>query len=99
MNPVMAATGGFTPLPRSPAMHAPRRFFPALFLGFVLAAVPLLAAGQQFGESVIQRGHVQEDLYLGGGSVRVMGQVDGDVSAAGGRGAIEDTVDGGGGRA
>lgn len=75
-------------------MYAARRFFPALFLGFVLAAVPLLATGQQFGESVIQRGHVQEDLYLGGGSVRVLGQVDGDVSAAGGRVSIEDTVNG-----
>ena len=69
-------------------MHTPRRFFSALFLGCVLAAAPLLAAGQQFGESVIQRGHVQEDVYLIGGSVRVMGQVDGDVSAAGGRVSI-----------
>ena len=75
-------------------MHTPRRLFPVLFLGCVLAAGPLLAAAQQFGESVIQRGHVQEDVYLIGGSVRVMGQVDGDVSAAGGRVSIEDAVNG-----
>ncbi|HJX17409.1 MAG TPA: hypothetical protein VJ437_04350 [Acidiferrobacterales bacterium] len=75
-------------------MHTPRRFFPALFLGCVLAANPLLVAGQQIGESVIQRGHVQKDVYLIGGSVRVLGQVDGDVSAAGGRVSIEDTVNG-----
>ena len=75
-------------------MYTARRFFPSLLLGCVLAAGPLQAAGQQFGESVIQRGHVQEDVYLGGGSVRVMGQVDGDVSAAGGRVSIEDTVNG-----
>ena len=75
-------------------MPTPRRFFSALFLGCVLAAGPLLATGQQFGESVIQRGHVQEDVYLAGGSVRVLGQVDGDVSAAGGHVSIEDTVNG-----
>ena len=75
-------------------MHTPRHFFPALFLGCALVAAPLLAAGQQFGESVIQRGHVQEDVYLAGGSVRVLGQVDGDVGAAGGRVSIEGTVSG-----
>jgi cytoskeletal protein CcmA (bactofilin family) len=75
-------------------MFTARRRFLAWFLGCLFAAGPLLAAAQQFGESVIQRGHAQEDLYLGGGSVRVLGQVDGDVSAAGGRVSIEDTVNG-----
>jgi hypothetical protein len=75
-------------------MFTPLRFIAALLLGGLLATGPAPLAAQQFGESVVQRGRVQEDLYLAGGNVSVQAQVEGDVSAAGGRVAIEDTVGG-----
>ncbi len=63
-------------------------------LCFLLVAVPLLAHGQQWGETVSIRGPVKEDLYLAGGQVEVSGRVDGDVGAAGGRITIDDRVSG-----
>jgi len=63
----------------------------ALLTGFLLTSAPV-AGAQTFGESVTQRGLVQEDLYLAGSSVTVAAQAEGDVSAAGGRVTIENSV-------
>jgi cytoskeletal protein CcmA (bactofilin family) len=68
-----------------------RIFSMALLAGFLLACIPV-AGAQTFGESVTQRGRVQEDLYLAGSSVTVAAQAEGDVSAAGGRVTIENSV-------
>jgi cytoskeletal protein CcmA (bactofilin family) len=68
-----------------------RIFSTMLLAGFLLTCAPVGGA-QAFGESVTQRGHVQEDLYLAGSSVTVAAQAEGDVSAAGGRVTIENSV-------
>jgi cytoskeletal protein CcmA (bactofilin family) len=69
-------------------------FVPALAVAILLTTAGIPAVAQQFGESVVQRGHVQEDVYLAGADVSVQGRVDGDVTAAGGRVGIEDVVNG-----
>ena len=68
-----------------------RIFSTALLAGFLLTCAPVVDA-QTFGESVTQRGHVQEDLYLAGSSVTVDAQAEGDVSVAGGRVTIENNI-------
>ena len=68
-----------------------RIFSTALLAAFLLTCTPVVGA-QTFGESVTQRGRVQEDLYLAGSSVTVDAQAEGDVSAAGGRVTIDNSV-------
>lgn len=74
-------------------MRITRNFLAAL-LAVIAASSALPSSAQQFGESVIQRGTVTEDLYLAGGRVSVAANVAGDVTAAGARVTIEDSVDG-----
>jgi cytoskeletal protein CcmA (bactofilin family) len=68
------------------------RFFYLVLLATVLLTSAPVAGAQTFGETVTQRGRVQEDLYLAGSTVTVAADVEGDVSAAGGRVTIENTV-------
>lgn len=74
-------------------MRITRNFLAAL-LAVIASSSALPSSAQQFGESVILRGAVTEDLYLAGGRVSVAANVAGDVIAAGARVTIEDTVNG-----
>lgn len=49
---------------------------------------------QQFGESVIRRGPVNEDIYLAGGTVNLSIMAEGDVVVAGGNITIGDEIKG-----
>jgi cytoskeletal protein CcmA (bactofilin family) len=63
----------------------------------VLAAALLAgstSAAQQVGRTVVKRGTIAEDVYLGGGTVDLRADVTGDVVAAGGRVIIEQRVSG-----
>lgn len=75
-------------------MRPVRLRFAVWCLGAVLGAGSGACGAQQFGESVVQRGRVAEDLYLAGGTVSVEAQVEGDVTAAGGQVTIDDAVSG-----
>ena len=67
---------------------------------WMLFALPCLLlssvvmSAQDVGETVLKRGHISEDLYLAGGRVDVLAEVNGDVIAAGGRVAIDSQVTG-----
>ncbi len=56
-----------------------------------LPAVPLHA--QEFGEVVIKRGSVDDDLYLAGGQVDLYATVSGDVVVAGGQLHLEGDIE------
>ena len=56
-----------------------------------LPAVPLHA--QEFGEVVIKRGSVDDDLYLAGGQVDLYAAVSGDVVVAGGQLHLEGDIE------
>jgi cytoskeletal protein CcmA (bactofilin family) len=75
-------------------MRPVRLRFALWCLGVLLGAASGLSTAQQFGESVVQRGRVAEDLYVAGGTVSVAAQVEGDVTAAGGQVTIDDSVSG-----
>jgi hypothetical protein len=49
---------------------------------------------QESGETVLKRGSFAEDVYIAGGRVDVLAEVDGDVLAVGGRVAIDSQVTG-----
>lgn len=75
-------------------MNIFQRAFP-LFLSTIvfctLAAAPLHA--QEFGEVVIKRGSVDDDLYLAGGQVDLYATVSGDVVVAGGQLHLEGDIE------
>lgn len=64
-----------------------------LLMWLVLGA-PLAPAAQEAGLSVLKRGAIAEDLYVAGGRVDVLAEVDGDVVAGGGRVAVGRRVTG-----
>lgn len=52
------------------------------------------AAAQEAGDNIVKRGRIAQDLYLAGGTVEVLANVDGDVVAAGGQVSIDNGVSG-----
>jgi len=60
-------------------------------LGILLC--PFLLA-QEAGDDVVKTGSFSEDLYLAGGQVQVLAEVEGDVVAAGGQVRVEQQVTG-----
>jgi len=58
----------------------------------LLLFTPAVLSVQETGETVLQRGPVSEDLYVAGGRVDVLAEIDGDVIAAGGRVDIDSQV-------
>lgn len=55
---------------------------------------PAAMAEQDSGETVFKRGQISEDLYLAGGRIDVLAEIDGDVVAAGGRIHIDSQITG-----
>jgi cytoskeletal protein CcmA (bactofilin family) len=51
-------------------------------------------AVQQVGETVVQAGEVDDDLYVAGGRLDILAEVDGDVLASGGRINIDSEISG-----
>lgn len=51
-------------------------------------------SAQEVGETLTKHGEIDEDLYLAGGSVKVLAKVTGDVTAAGGKVVIDNQVEG-----
>ena len=54
-----------------------------LVLSCLLLSSAVMSA-QDSGETVFKRGQISEDLYVAGGRVDVLAEVNGDVVAAGG---------------
>jgi cytoskeletal protein CcmA (bactofilin family) len=65
-----------------------------LFVSAVVASTLLAAPSyaQEFGQVVIKRGNVDDDLYLAGGQVDLYATVDGDAVVAGGQLHLEGDV-------
>lgn len=65
----------------------------ALLLGLLMALSPSLLA-QEVGKTVVKQGVIAGDLYVAGGRVALLADVDGDVIAAGGHVSIDQLVKG-----
>lgn len=65
-----------------------------LLVGFLIAFHPCAILAQEAGRSVVKRGVIAEDLYVAGGKVDILAEVDGDVVAVGGRMSIGQLVQG-----
>ncbi|MFQ5520081.1 MAG: hypothetical protein ACE5FK_01675 [Candidatus Methylomirabilia bacterium] len=62
------------------------RFLPGvLLLGLVMALDPSLASAQEAGKTIVKRGVIPEDLYVAGGRLNILAEVQGDVVAVGGQ--------------
>lgn len=73
-------------------MRIRRKHRLAVLLVAAVTSMPL--AAQDFGEVVVKRGLIDDDLYVAGRSVDVQAQVKGDVVAAGQRISIDQLVTG-----
>lgn len=72
-------------------LHAIRQLFLVGLLGILLSP-PVLA--QEAGDFVVKTGSINEDVYLVGGQVQVLAEVQGDVVVAGGQIRVERQVTG-----
>lgn len=59
-----------------------------------LLCLPAGVVAQEAADSIVKQGRITEDLYLAGGTIDVLADVDGDVIAAGGQINIDQTVSG-----
>jgi cytoskeletal protein CcmA (bactofilin family) len=71
-------------------MKTPDRFL--LVLLYMLTVLPAISHAQNFGETVIRHGEVDDDLYLAGAQVDLYATVNGDVVVAGGQLNLEGDI-------
>ncbi|MFQ5657848.1 MAG: hypothetical protein ACE5G5_09930, partial [Candidatus Methylomirabilales bacterium] len=65
-----------------------------LLPGLLLVVHPSLPLAQDSGDVIVKRGTIHDDLYVAGGNVKILADVDGDVAAAGGRVTVDRLVKG-----
>ena len=63
-----------------------------LMLGFLFLPIGVMA--QEAGDNILKQGQIAQDLYLAGGTIDMLADVDGDVIAAGGQINIDQSVTG-----
>ena len=59
-----------------------------------LLCLPVGAVAQEAADNIVKQGRITEDLYLAGGTIDMLADVDGDVIAAGGQINIDQSVSG-----
>jgi len=59
-----------------------------------LLCLPVGVVAQEAGDNIVKQGRITEDLYLAGGTIDMLADVDGDVIAAGGQINIDQSVSG-----
>jgi len=60
----------------------------------VVMCLPLVGATQEAGDAIVKQGRIAQDIYLAGGTIDMLADVDGDVIAAGGQINIDQSVSG-----
>lgn len=71
-----------------------RRLRRHAFLILSLLFLPIGVAAQEAADTIVKQGRITEDLYLAGGTIDMLADVDGDVIAAGGQINIDQSVSG-----